>query len=321
MNDIMTLITPFLIEFLSLSPFLIALIFSLLDGFLGFKTPPLWQFIRSLAAIFYKRLNRESRSVKARKIRGFIVLILFVSAILFLTRATLPYIEATPYMPLFEGFVLSGFISTSAVWLSSFRLSSSLKKGTIQSLTQDDLGKADDFLLRKQLITYQARSFDRFLIAPLFYYFIGGLYLLLFVMTISALTFSSNFKTHHSRDYSRLMKRIDILCLYIPARISAFIICLLSLFVPYASFGKTRATLNQAKTFNDPNAGWMIAAYAGSLNITLGGPAVQHGKSSDQPWIGPDGSSVKIERQHVIKGLFLHFYATIITVAFLFFVN
>ena len=97
--------------------------------------------------------------------------------------------------------------------------------------------------------------------------------------------------------------------------------CLISVFVPFASFNKTRSTINQATKFNDPNAGWSLSAYAGSLDITLAGPALQEGKSTDQPWVGPEKSSAKIEKQHVIKGLFLHFYATIMIVAFCLFLN
>ena len=321
MNDVLTYIHPFLIDFLALSPFFIAIILSFIDGLIGFRAPPLWQIIKSIAAVFYKRLNREGRSVKARKTRGFIVLILFASATLFMIRAAIPHIENTLYMSFFEGFILSGFISTSAVWVSSYKLNKTPDKNKIAPLTQDELLTADDYKLRKHIITYQARSLERFLIAPLFFYFIGGLYLLVFAMTISALTFSSNFKTQHSRDYSQFIKRIDIVFTYIPARITALILCLISVFVPFASFNKTRSTINQATKFNDPNAGWSLSAYAGSLDITLAGPALQEGKSTDQPWVGPEKSSAKIEKQHVIKGLFLHFYATIMIVAFCLFLN
>ncbi len=299
----------------------IAVILSIFWGAIGFKTPPLWRLIERIGAVFYKRLNRHDRSDKTKKTRGILVLILFSCASIFIMRSLLTQIETTTYLPLFNGIILGSFISTSGVWLSSYRLGKTPQKQKIQPLTQDDLDKADHFTLRKALITYQARSIDRFLLAPLIAYYIGGIVFLSFIMTISALVFSTNFKTKHSYLFSKWMKKIDSIIMFIPSRLGGFLIFFISLFIPFMDTRDTKTTLTQAKNFNGLNGGWILAGFAGALNIALAGPATQQGQSSNQPWIGPSNSSAKIEYSDLIKGLFIHLYLTLLILAFCFFIN
>ncbi|MFP5506989.1 MAG: adenosylcobinamide-phosphate synthase CbiB [Gammaproteobacteria bacterium] len=98
--------------------------------------------------------------------------------------------------------------------------------------------------------------------------------------------------------------RLDDLLNFIPARLTA---------ITYAVLGKTRQALRcwrtQASAWDSPNAGPVMAAGAGALGLTLGGPARYQGEWHQRPVLGvgraPDVADIERALGLVRQGVWL----------------
>lgn len=109
--------------------------------------------------------------------------------------------------------------------------------------------------------------------------------------------------------------RIDDVLNWVPARLTA---------TSYALLGDTRVALRcwreQARRWESPNAGPVMAAGAGSLNVLLGGAAIYHGAVEERPALGagapPRAQDVNAALRLVERTTFL-WLAVLLALAFL----
>ncbi|WP_050811519.1 adenosylcobinamide-phosphate synthase CbiB [Vibrio nigripulchritudo] len=89
------------------------------------------------------------------------------------------------------------------------------------------------------------------------------------------------YKNPRYKEFGFVAARLDDAMGYIPARLTA---------LSYALLGNTSIALRcwkqQASACSSPNGGPVMTAGAGALNITIGGPAVYHGKLQDKIFMG-----------------------------------
>ncbi|HCY85388.1 MAG TPA: cobalamin biosynthesis protein CobD [Desulfobacteraceae bacterium] len=87
--------------------------------------------------------------------------------------------------------------------------------------------------------------------------------------------------------FGRAAARIDDMANLIPARLSVPLIALAAgLLSPRRGKQALFTALTQGRNHKSPNAGFPEAAFAGALEVRMGGPNVYHGKRVEKPYIG-----------------------------------
>ena len=144
-------------------------------------------------------------------------------------------------------------------------------------------------------------------IAPLFYYFIGGIPLMFVYKMVNTLDSMIGYKDARHKDFGYFSARLDDVLNYIPARITAFLIAL-------AGFSRRGMyyIFKYGNKHSSPNAGYPEAALAGVLNCRFGGPNYYHDQLVNKPYIGEQDK--KISNGDLYKTLRINILVTLIII-------
>ncbi len=124
-------------------------------------------------------------------------------------------------------------------------------------------------------------------IAPLFYYAIGGVPLMFTYKMGNTLDSMIGYKNDKYRQFGWFAARTDDVLNFIPARITAILMVLVTFsdrgLVFVFKYGNKHAS---------PNSGYPESALAGILNCRFGGPNTYHGVLVNKPFIGNNARTV-----------------------------
>jgi len=127
-----------------------------------------------------------------------------------------------------------------------------------------------------------AESFNDGVIAPMFWFALGGLGGLFAYKALNTADSLIGHKEPRWRDFGWAAARADDVFNLIPARLAGALIAA-------ASPAAWRTMLRDAGKHASPNAGWPEAAMAGALGVRLGGAATYDGVRHDRPAFGDGG--------------------------------
>lgn len=124
-------------------------------------------------------------------------------------------------------------------------------------------------------------------VAPLFWYMVAGVPGMMAYKMVNTLDSMVGYKNERYRDFGCFAARLDDVANYIPARLTALLMVLVSgrwsLLAFVKRYGRQHAS---------PNSGYPESALAGILDCRFGGPHVYFGQVVDKPWIGENCRAV-----------------------------
>ena len=125
-------------------------------------------------------------------------------------------------------------------------------------------------------------------IAPAFWFLIFGLPGVMIYKMVNTADSMIGYKNARYLAFGWAAARLDDVLNYLPARLTALLICAGSLGGAFRAFSIMRA---DARSHQSPNAGWPEAAMAGGINVWLAGPRRYGQRIRDAARMNADGSN------------------------------
>ncbi|SCM69741.1 adenosylcobinamide-phosphate synthase CbiB [Donghicola eburneus] len=148
-----------------------------------------------------------------------------------------------------------------------------------------DTAEMEEPAVARAAIESAAENFSDGVIAPAFWFLIGGLPGIVLYKLVNTADSMIGHRTPRHEEFGWAAARLDDWLNWVPARLSAVLILL--------SHGRPdlwRGLPTEARQHRSPNAGWPESAMARVLNVSLSGPRAYHGQMQDFPWVHPSGN-------------------------------
>jgi adenosylcobinamide-phosphate synthase len=147
-----------------------------------------------------------------------------------------------------------------------------------------DTAHMDQSAIACGAIESAAENLSDGVIAPAFWYLIGGLPGLLLYKVTNTADSMIGYRTARHEEFGWAAARFDDLLNLIPARLTALLIAL-----PHGLMRRWPEIVAEARRHRSPNAGWPEAAMARVLGIALSGPRSYEGEMRDYPYVNASG--------------------------------
>ena len=171
-----------------------------------------------------------------------------------------------------------------------------------------DTSKLSFQQIRTATLETLAENLSDGVIAPLFFYAIGGIPLMMAYKMINTLDSMIGYKNDKYRDFGWFAAKIlDDTANYLPARITG----LLMVAIPPDLRG-FRSIRKYARHHSSPNSGYPESALAGILDCRFGGPNIYHGKLVEKPYIG--NNPRELTHTDLIKSCIINARTTVVMI-------
>ena len=144
-----------------------------------------------------------------------------------------------------------------------------------------DTSKLDSKQIRRAVLETLSENLSDGVIAPLFYFAIGGLPLMFTYKMVNTLDSMIGYKNKRFNQFGWFAARVDDVCNYFPARLTALLMSVCTF-----SWRGIKHICIFGNRHTSPNAGYPEAALSGILNCRLGGPGIYDELLVDKPYLG-----------------------------------
>ncbi len=294
------------------SPLLLAFVLDLVFGD-PYRLPHPIRLFGTLIAKGEAYFNHGDQ--KSRLIKGGMVSVVLVVFTYFFFSLMFYLIEPYPVLSfsIQSVFIFYGIANRSLI-NEALKVERKLQKEGVESARQQlrmIVGRDTSQLSKKQIRAATLETLSENLsdgvVAPLFFYALGGVPLMFAYKMINTLDSMVGYKNERYLYFGRVAARIDDVANFIPARLTAIMMLVLSLspraFLFIFKYGKKHAS---------PNAAYPEAALAGILNCRFGGPNMYHGKMVDKPYIGENDR--EFSHSDIWKAVYVNMAVSVLSV-------
>lgn len=278
-------------------------------------------YFGKIISFFDKYLNDWQLGKAKLIMRGYGVLI-----VLFLIGLTLGYVlefifNLSPYLLPLKIFVISLFLAIRSLYkhvrdvYDGLNIGLNEGKAAVAKIVGRNVTKMTEITVTRAAIESLAENMSDGVVAPIFWYLIGGLPALMaykMVNTADSMIGHKSFKYLH---FGRASALSDDILNYLPARITASLFWIMALL----GGGFKKASRLWACLWHDavkhasPNAGWPEASMALMMEIALGGPRTYGENQVDGVWMNEKGRKI-LHRADIKQALKLYVMSLILVV-------
>ncbi len=176
-----------------------------------------------------------------------------------------------------------------------------------------DTANLDEGEITRATVETIAENVSDGIIAPLFYFLIGGVPLACAYRVINTLDSMVGYKNERYLNFGWFSARLDDLANYLPARLTALLLLGSALIRRFNWRHAVLVILRDGRKHPSPNSGYPEAAVAGALGVRLGGTNYYQGVPSRRPYLGDPCNP--LERAHIKAALDLMHWAVVLFLA------
>ncbi len=153
----------------------------------------------------------------------------------------------------------------------------------VAMIVSRDTNDMDESAVARSAIESAAENLSDGIIAPAFWFLIGGLPGILTYKIVNTADSMIGYRNDKYKEFGWASARLDDLLNLLPARLTAVFLAVTG------GFSDLRGIRADAFLHRSPNAGWPEAALSRALGIAVAGPRFYDGELQDYPWVNAEG--------------------------------
>lgn len=222
-----------------------------------------------------------------------------------------------------EGFFLSFMISPRSLAQAGGEIYGLLLAGNLSEARRKvgwivgrDTEKLDEAEVSRATVETIAESTCDGIIAPLFFFAIGGLPLAFLYRAANTMDSMLGYKNDRYLYFGRAAARVDDVLNLIPARLSGLFLIFSAALLGYDYRNAFQIMCRDARKHPSPNSGFSEASVAGALRVRLGGFNTYFGKKTFRAYMGDAVET--LSARHITAAIRMMYVATLLFLATLY---